>query len=405
MTARTLFCEGELRDFLRCRNEKAKESLLNWDPDKLLAAAEADVIAALLDAAIVDCVTLHRDEAYLIDPTEVLIEASPRLGQPIKHRVIRYTLVVPFTGDAQLLNLRASTFSSAPPWAELHSDEVRLFCDGGHGPAQVKTAFDRELNHLEQNLAWTCQDIEAHNRQMEQQIPQLVAQRRATLLAARQLQAEIGYPIRRRTDAASYSVPFHRRRIAPQRQRAVPTSVEPFQPEPVLADSDYEAALQVLLNARNALERSPSMTTTLSEEQIRDLLLINLNAQFEGKAAGEVFNGAGKTDILIRVQDRNIFIGECKIWRGPKTVTDALDQLLTYLVWRDTKAALLLFIKQGDVTAITRKAISKIEEHSNYKRPGKHATEDRYDFVLHANGDPAREIRLALLPFLVAKPR
>ena len=49
------------------------------------------------------------------------------------------------------------------------------------------------------------------------------------------------------------------------------------------------------------------------------------------------------------------------------------------------------------------KAISKIEEHPNYKRRGKHATEDRHDFVLHANGDPARDIHLALLPFLVAK--
>jgi hypothetical protein len=44
------------------------------------------------------------------------------------------------------------------------------------------------------------------------------------------------------------------------------------------------------------------MTARLNEEQIRDLLLVNLNAQFEGKAGGEVFNGEGKTDILIGKQ-------------------------------------------------------------------------------------------------------
>ncbi|WP_157495481.1 hypothetical protein [Kutzneria sp. 744] len=37
----------------------------------------------------------------------------------------------------------------------------------------------------------------------------------------------------------------------------------------------------------------------------------------------------------------------------------------------------------------------------NFKRAGAIRTEDRVDVVVHANGDPAREIRLALLPFLV----
>ena len=92
-----------------------------------------------------------------------------------------------------------------------------------------------------------------------------------------------------------------------------------------MADQDYEAVLSVLANSRNALERTPSMTATLTEEKIRDLLLVNLNAQFEGAAAGEVFNGSGKTDILIRERDRNIFVAECKIWKGPKTVTDGLN--------------------------------------------------------------------------------
>lgn len=72
----------------------------------------------------------------------------------------------------------------------------------------------------------------------------------------------------------------------------------------------------MLLGSRNALERSPSMTRTLNVETIRDLLLVSLNANFEGKAGAEMFNGAGKTDILVREGDRNIFIGECKIWRG-----------------------------------------------------------------------------------------
>ncbi|WP_371778738.1 hypothetical protein [Streptosporangium subroseum] len=128
-----------------------------------------------------------------------------------------------------------------------------------------------------------------------------------------------------------------------------------------------------------------------------------MNSQFEGRAAGEVFNKNGKTDILIREGDRHIFIGECKIWRGQKTITDTLNQLLGYLIWRDTKAALLLFIRTASPTDAITQAIPKFREHPNYKRDGQHASEERYDFVFHADGDPNREIKLAFLPFHLPK--
>lgn len=187
-----------------------------------------------------------------------------------------------------------------------------------------------------------------------------------------------------------------RRKIETPRR---PTTSGPFEPEPALPEPQYEQALGVLRNARNALERTPSMTANLDEEKIRDLLLVLLNAQFEGAAVGEVFNAAGKTDILIRAGDRNVFIAECKIWKGPKAIRDALGQLLSYLTWRDTKAALLLFIRTGEPTTIITKSIAEIEGHANYKRTRDTADDgERYDFILHANGDPNREIQLAFLP-------
>lgn len=177
-----------------------------------------------------------------------------------------------------------------------------------------------------------------------------------------------GFPMRERPDAATYSVPIKRKTIVPRRTTTAASA--PFRPEPALDDAQYEAALEVLRRERNALERSPRTSSKMGEEQIRDLLLVHLNGHFEGQAAGEVFNNTGKTDILVRVEDRHIFIGECKIWKGPKTIPDTLDQLLKYLTWRDTKAALLLFIRSGVPGEIMSKAIDKFREHPNYKRDG-----------------------------------
>jgi hypothetical protein len=396
-----LFAGNHLSDRLAELDQMARQRLMGWHPDDLLTMPEADVIENLLSTASIECPTLRRADAYLLDPTEVN-QQFREFDETVTRRVTRFTLVVPFDGDPEIFRLRANSSTFNSPHAEVSGAELRVFSYPADGDAaSVKADLDAQLNEIDRFLSWSRNDIDRHQQVLKAQIPTLVSDRRAKLLADRELQANIGFPIKRRPDAGVYSAPLRRRQVLPRAGATKRVRTQRFEPEPTLPDEDYEAALAVLRNMRNALERSPSTTRHLSEEQVRDLLLVSLNAQFEGKAAGEVFNGAGKTDILIRVDDRNIFIGECKIWKGPKTIADALDQLLGYLVWRDTKAALLLFIREADVSAATAKALAKVEEHSSYKRRGKNWTEDRYDFVLHTPGDPAREIHLALQPFLI----
>jgi hypothetical protein len=394
-----LFTRDDLRSALEGTTTKMVDRLNNWDPDALLNAAEADVVEELIDDGSVQCPRLLRDQAWMPPPGEV-VQTFMNFGRQVERRVPQLTLIVPFEGEKDVFLLRASQFTFNPPRvASLVNHELRITVEGETADlARARTLFDTQIDAIEKHLAWSRQQIEQHNQQIRISVPDLVSRRRTELLTIRNLQAAIGYPIRRRPDADTYTVPVRRRTLRPAVSQSSGRTGS-FQPEPVLAASDYEAALDVLRNSRNALERTPSLAEGLDEELIRDLLLINLNAQFEGDAAGEVFNGYGKTDILIRVEDRNIFIGECKVWAGPKTMDDALEQLFKYLVWRDTKAAILLFIRNKDVTAAVEKAVDKIEAHPNFKRRGTSHTDERLDFVMHADGDPQREINLALLPF------
>jgi hypothetical protein len=394
---------GLLASELRDRQQRVHHQLMTWTPDELLSWSDEDVVAVLKSVALVECPVLNRSAAYMLDTKEEVHKF--RVFDDLVDRVVTiFTLMVPFTGDEQVFHLKASTYTLCPPEFKTGSDRLWLtyVTDGIRQPTEeeIRKDFDSQLDEIERHLEFARNDIRPFQFQIEQQLPGLVAQRRAKLLKDRQLNANIGFPVRRRNDADTYAVPIRRAAI-PVRSTPAAGRGSQFEPEPAIADGDYEAALKVLLNMRNALERNPSTAQKMNEEEIRNLLLVGLNAQFEGDAAGEVFNCTGKTDILIRAGDRNVFIGECKIYKGPKTITAALDQLLGYLTWRDTKAALLLFIRDGDVTSIIDKAVAMLEEHPNFKRAGAIRTEDRVDVVVHANGDPAREIRLALLPFLV----
>jgi hypothetical protein len=399
-----LFTSGDMLGTLRAQQESARQAVYDWNADELLATAEADIIEYVVAKYSIPCPVLHRDQIEQLPVSEDTGTARDAFsGMTYQRRVTKIVIAVPFDGEEDVFKLRPSQFGLSTPAAEIRKGELRLSWASDQGTRadvdseKVRRYFDGQLDRIEQLLGWARADVERYNRDLRVQVRSAVAERRAKLLADRQLEAGIGFPVRQRADASQFSVPVSRRKIdAPRR----PTASGPFQPEPVLPEAQYEQALAVLRNARNALERTPSMTANLDEEKIRDLLLVLLNAQFEGAAAGEVFNAAGKTDILIRDGDRNVFIAECKIWKGPKTIRDALGQLLSYLTWRDTKAALLLFIRTGEPTTIITKSIAEIEGHASYKRRrGTPESGERYDFILHANGDPNQEIRLAFLPF------
>ncbi|MER7688638.1 hypothetical protein [Streptomyces sp. NPDC097610] len=88
-----------------------------------------------------------------------------------------------------------------------------------------------------------------------------------------------------------------------------------WRPEHATSDADsYQLAVRLLVGARNQMERLPALVASRPEERLRDILLVSLNAFFEGESTGETLNGKWKTDLLLRIGDRNVMVGECKIW-------------------------------------------------------------------------------------------
>ena len=97
---------------------------------------------------------------------------------------------------------------------------------------------------------------------------------------------------------------------------------------PALSHSDYEEILRIMKNMALVMERSPRAFADMEEEMLRWHFLVQLNGAYEGQATGETFNFKGKTDVLIRVDDRNVFIAECKFWKGEKAFLETIDQLV-----------------------------------------------------------------------------
>ena len=165
----------------------------------------------------------------------------------------------------------------------------------------------------------------------------------------------------------------------------------------------YEQALKIMQDMALVMERSPDAFKTMDEEALRQHFLVQLNGQFEGKATGETFNMAGKTDILLREGERNVFIAECKFWKGPKAFGEAIDQLLGYATWRDGKTAILVFNRGTETSTVLAGIDATVKAHASFKRAVNWPHESGFRYVLHGVGDANRELTLTVLVFHVPK--
>lgn len=169
--------------------------------------------------------------------------------------------------------------------------------------------------------------------------------------------------------------------------------------------SNHEIYLQVLKTLRKigrSFETKPNNYIGKDEEGIRDAFLPVLETCFEGcTATGETFNRNGKTDLLIRHADgTNIFIGECKFWNGPKHLSESINQLFDrYLTWRDTNAALIIFVKQDNITNIIKKINKTCKAHEYFVKYEGSQDDNSFSYIFHLPKDKDRMISLEVLVF------
>ncbi|MEP0790864.1 MULTISPECIES: HEAT repeat domain-containing protein [Cyanophyceae] len=165
----------------------------------------------------------------------------------------------------------------------------------------------------------------------------------------------------------------------------------------------YEETLSVISNMVTVMERTPKTFGGIEEEALRDHFLVQLNGKYKGQATGETFNKKGKTDILIRVEGKNIFIAECKFWGGEKKLKETLDQLLGYTTWRDTKLALLIFNRNKNFSAVLEQISEAMKNHPTFTRELSYPSETGFRFILHHPEDKNRELLLTVLAFEIPR--
>lgn len=401
-----LFVTHDLDHSIQLTLQKMRKEVEGLDENRLLNTPPEDLKRYLFEKYGITPITLQRDQWYAdhedvpVDVRHDLMRWIDDRSRPVMVAGERVEIRIPFEGERELFYAKANTYSVNPPRAVIEKNEVVLRYDTpADQPRDIRALAEQTLKEIEQHLGWQRPMINAHNQNLPAAAGQSIHQRRERLLAQSQRAEALGIPIRRRADAPkTYALPTIKRKAVPT---LPPATTAQFKPEPALAMELYEHILKVVQDMALVMERSPDAFKAMNEEALRQHFLVQLNGQFEEKATGETFNMGGKTDILLREGDRNVFIAECKFWKGPKGFGEAIDQLLGYATWRDSKTAILVFNRGTETSTVLTGIDAVAKAHGNFKRAVTWPHESGVRYVLHSGGDKNRELVLTVLVFHV----
>jgi hypothetical protein len=290
---------------------------------------------------------------------------------------------VPVHGNRRLLQTEALGAPKIP--GEILENTIR--CEWTWPEEKGAEAFQRDVDEWGSSLRRGTEVlgrlIEEANASFAPFAKEKIEERRRAILAERSFLGELTIPVEPAEEAPEdFGPPPIRRVETPTQAIAAPatdqTEATDAKVRPALGEF-YEHILSLIRAVGRGLERSPGSFSGVREEDLRDLTLVTLNTHYVGVTYAEAFNRSGKTDLLIRVHDRNAFIGECKWWKGAKEANKAIDQLLGYTTWEDARLALIFYVRAKAITAATASA--------------KRVLEDRDEFIGWIETEDERELR------------
>jgi hypothetical protein len=395
-----IFGERELRDFLGEQLDTLQREVHSEDKNRLLNMNETEYVNYLVNRYQIEPLVLHWDSQGISDREEMIpAERFPPLfnvyrGKRYPKQVITYH--IPYSGERELLRCNPSSIG----WITIDvSLEGGCVCFGvinwRDDAEQVKGEANSILDKIRKQVEKVATQVKGYNNTLEDKARQVVQARKALLLKQANLMASLGVPFFKAEQVPStFAVPTVAKRVVVK--PSAPST--PFSPDYTLDPSLYYDILRIIHETGIEMERLPSIYRNKDEPTLRDYLIMVLSPNFQS-VTGETFNKTGKTDILIRHEKANVFVAECEFWKGIKAFFKTIDQALGYLTWRDSKAAIVCFIRNKKLNPVLKQIETKTASHPCFvKYHGKKA-ESWFSFEFHLKDDETRGVQLAVLCF------
>jgi len=180
-----LFLQEDLHKFLESRKREIKSFVESYDSDELLKADE-EWCQSLIER--------FRLKAPAILEDEIGTEEPKRYSKDEEIKII-----VPFEGDARLLEYRPSQWEATLPSAEIRGQELILaYKITEHDPDKLRDQIQRDVAAIKRHMSWIKEDVDKFNASLEGYVKDLVSKRKEEISNIKELVTGLGFPVRRK---------------------------------------------------------------------------------------------------------------------------------------------------------------------------------------------------------------
>jgi hypothetical protein len=368
-------------------------------PAEHVADVDAEAWAdALADKYAIRVPVLRRAEITRAAPKQVTIrwnDPDPYgwdRGRSRSAPGVRHVVTVPFEGEEDVFTISPSTCEWGGVQGRLVGTDTIVWeheQPESAKPIDLDAAVEKWLENVERHLAYWQQDARGMRDRLYSVALECIRTRQEHLRRVLEASASSKIPIATQSGGKTYFPKAITRKPGRPRASRRPTKESPIPLVPALVIDDYEEAISALRRGCRQMEKTPGTFLKLDEQERRNVLLTVLNDGFIG-VAGEAFNHTGKTDILVPYEDGYLFVGECKNWDGKEDFVDAVDQLFGYRTWRDSKLALVIFVRQKSLTRVMGTARTALEKHTEFAGWIDHPHETELRCKVTWPGDPEK---------------
>ena len=399
-TRMRVFGEQELSEVLGQRRQAMLCEIEREPSNQLLNVNESDFVKYLVDTYRIEPITFAFDAIQasctekLIAPEKHSPDFDRRPGQGYQREVITFHL--PFSGDPELLKCRPSNRMIWTYEVTVATSEIRFeVINWRHDAEALRREKQGVLSNIANQNVHVTDEVAQFNLQLEELARRAVSGRKSQLLAQLNVVTSLGVPLSKSSEGPqTFSVP-----VVPKKLIVKPSApASNVSPDPTLDDATYQNIISIIHDVGVSLERLPRTYATRQEEILRDFLLTTLCTHYPN-STGETFNKEGRTDILVRHEGKNIFVAECKFWAGVKMFHKTIDQVLSYLTWRESKAAIVCFVLNNEFGPALEQIMTGTPRHPCFIRLESKKDEDWMQFEFRLPSDPTRNLHLAVLCF------
>lgn len=396
----TMYNEIKLNNFLNGLINQMKREIQNEEENKILNLDNSVYLEYIISNYIVEPLKFYWDKIYITEEKRMIpAERFPsnfyvKSGKEYQKEIIIYH--VPFSGLFNLLTYCLPKRYLLNEMLKYDGKEVYFeIVNWQDNVDEIKKEADHIFSEIKENEKIYFNEILSFNANLSEKAKKILEDRKSEIFKKNKFIRALGVPFKRAKNVPStFNISVVKKR--PIIKPSAPS--EKFSPEPALDISVYNDILRICYDTGVEMERHPDIYLGKDEEILRDYFIMVLSPHFQS-VTGETFNKNGKTDILIRHENSNVFISECKFWSGIENYYKTINQILSYLTWRDSKSAILCFIKNKQLDPVLEQIKALSFKHDCFVRYNGKQRDGWFEFDFHLKDDDSRGVKLSVLCF------